>query len=101
MQAVDAELAHISSNVKSLESQLSNAKARHASEVSELKAEVHSTQQMMTAQQLQIDKYEATLQSEHVDADNRSATMDKMRTRLKTLCALVALPPNCNARPSC
>ena len=87
MQALDAEVAHLNSNLKALETQLSTAKSKHAAQVTELKAEVHSAQQTLTVQQLQLDKYAATLQSEHVDADNRSTTMENMRTRLKTLCA--------------
>jgi chromosome segregation ATPase len=87
LQVLDSEVAKVSSNLKAMEAQLSSIKASHARKMSDVNAELHTAQQNVATQQTQLDRYAATLQSEHVDADNRNATVDNMRCKLKNLCA--------------
>jgi chromosome segregation ATPase len=86
LQILANEIQVVKASMRDLEERLRTVKKTHSDELASLNASLVAAADEVQTKQARIAQYEARLQSEHVDTDNRLASMNSMRSQMKALC---------------
>jgi chromosome segregation ATPase len=94
LQILSNEIQAAKASLRDLEERFRTVKASHSGELASLNASLGAAADEVQTKQAMVAEYEARLQSEHVNTDNRLASMNSMRSQMKALCG----PADCQTQ---